>query len=130
MKPNRFLTVVEDEDHARFLKSAVKLVEDYCATVTESLRSWVRENGELKMGSGQVWREITSERESVDLSLLDMNWDEGELDKVAPRKNPSASAIKRALGKAKADEIMAHARGAGAVKTTSWSQFRTTKEKK
>lgn len=128
-KPNRFLTVIEDEDHAVFLKSAVKLVEDYCAVITEALREFARENGGLKMGSGQVWREVTSNRESVDLSMLDIDWEEGELDKVAPRKSPSASAMKRALGKAKSEEIMAHARAAGAVKTTAWSQFRTTKEK-
>jgi len=132
-----FVTVVRDEDHAVWLKSAISVVETHVKAVRASLESFSTENGGIPMGGGKVWREISMSSDSIDLSVKDdfgdcceeVIFDDWEIDKVAPRKNPAVSAIKKALGTERANEIKERAKKMGALKTRAYSQFRTTKEK-
>ena len=128
---HRFVAVVGGEAHAAFLRSAVKLVEDYCKTVNASLREWVRVHGEIDLGNGQSWREVRCKTETVNLGgavagLISPS----ELDKVSPRKAPTTTAITKALGAKRSKEIISHARELGAVEEREYSQFRTAKQKR
>tara|TARA_R100001163_G_scaffold65243_2_gene61764 strand:- start:1078 stop:1503 length:426 start_codon:yes stop_codon:yes gene_type:complete len=124
-----FTTKVRDEDHASWLKGALDVVNTCAKQVRSALEAYATMNGGIPTTDKRRWGEVKMRSVSIDISKCVDLFTPQEIESVAPRKNPSASAVRRALGTKRARAIIEQAEARNGLIKKTYSQFKNIKEK-